>query len=249
MKRLVLHAMRRAGWRKPTSPLRHHALSPDQREIFRDDWFDFARRLWENGSAKQRWQSDEVFYAPKPVTFTRCAFSDSAKTSRGLIASATLHHGLRKYVFYPQLADFQPFFEATSAVLHRGPSEWVPGSVGSINVHVGAHYSSNWRVDYIQAHFKTGQPPIMTRKLATQYGGWRLALLDQLFADAKTARVESVILPQLQSHIRSANAIKDTLAVLRRAASAHGFTVSTTITSHGRADGSFDHYSIKASRA
>ena len=88
-------------------------------------------------------------------------------------------------VAYPKLEHFDDFLKASAGVRVIGPSFWNPGAVGTIYLKERMEPNLLY-VSYVQSHFKTGVDggKLLSRSLATKYGGWRKRCLKEaiLFA-------------------------------------------------------------------
>jgi len=85
---------------------------------------------------------------------------------------------VKRLVFYPKLEDIKLFAISSGSMILDGPSEGLKGSVGTLAYKIS---EDSARIDYIQSHFKQGKPEELTRKKATEYGGWKVHLIQEFF--------------------------------------------------------------------
>lgn len=109
------------------------------------------------------------------------------KNAKGVIGHLKVGNR-RSWFFYPEERHFGLF---EGAALHRkggGLAEFNRGPVGTIIVSEGP---GPWTIEFIAAHFRTGDPGI-SRAMATRYGGWRHRTLDAVFRSAAKKKVRAV---------------------------------------------------------
>lgn len=118
---------------------------------------------------------------------------------------------------YPKPEHFPHFQQANKGTEQFGYANYFPGTIGSLELSSRmAGMITEWsnknasmprgsvkkdapalHLDFAQAHFKTtqedAQKPVLSRSIATYYGGWRLKALRVAFADAKKRGLPLVI--------------------------------------------------------
>lgn len=104
--------------------------------------------------------------------------------NRWLIAEETGAFS-KSLVLYPKPEHSQEFAKAITSTRMGGPSDKYPGAVGMLNyTKIGKSIS----IGFIQAAFRqkdTRGNAVLSRTLATKYGGWQKHLLDHVFSSAK----------------------------------------------------------------
>jgi len=130
-------------------------------------------------------------------------------------------------VYYPQINHIYKFSEAAKQRRELGPGEKFPGAVGSMHaVLVKRGVKKLLRLSYIQAHFKTGD--IISRNIATKYGGWRIRLLNTLFELVEAEKVTKIeYLDKAPSAFskEEAKTIDNRFNEFKKVAEANGFVV------------------------
>ncbi|GEM_PF-5570786 len=105
-----------------------------------------------------------------------------------------------RIVLFPEVQHIAAFLKAQEHLLFGGPSEFAPGSVGSMRFKVEG---KNLRVEFIQSHYKTakGSSPGLPRKLATIYGGWRIYAVENLIKIALDRGLNYILLEDRTSQV------------------------------------------------
>ena len=120
-------------------------------------------------------------------------FSASTSCGKGGIFGPVRFSGglpvISNWVFYPKPEHLALFDDARKFLREGGQSDAYPGTVGSLGMRkkqgIVEEGRQEWVIEFMQAHFKTGQPPELTRAIATYYGGWRQHLLSAVLGEAR----------------------------------------------------------------
>ena len=118
---------------------------------------------------------------------------------RFVLASRDYDEGIHILAF-PKHEHLPDFVKAQATLAVGGPGTGYPGSIGSLwarlvrnrfvgffnsNLQVPATIPAYYLIDYVQGHYrvktnpKTANSAGLPRKLATEYGGWRVAALEK----------------------------------------------------------------------
>jgi len=154
---------------KPKSRIKLCPISPYSRS---------AQALWEKSSNGIKLPLNER-------TLERVSFVPGKNGKpKGLIARTFISdiEGAKTayLVYYPKPEHFG-HFELSRTNTFGNPAGIFPGSVGSAFVRQS---EGNYSVFWMQSSFKTGVHSSMNRSLASEYGGWRHRILEQVFGEA-----------------------------------------------------------------
>ncbi len=150
--------------------------------------------------------------------------------------------------YYPRPEHIPAFGAAARYTTPGSPGQHYPGSVGSIEfIQRRRQGKTEIMIDYMQAHFKTIEKGkaaelassarltqgALPRSLATEYGGWRTRVLQEIFGRAKSKKAEVILSDydpkRWPSKEKSINA---RLKVFTEVAEKNGYVVETKINEH-----------------
>ncbi len=104
-----------------------------------------------------------------------------------------VHPKPRPYVFvFPRQEHLEAFRQAQKPLMREGPSDFAPGSVGSLKMQEFPHLVSVYGV---QAHYKVGGKNPLPEPLRKTYAGWRKVALRRAIESAHALGKEIVFLP------------------------------------------------------
>ncbi|MFH1225024.1 MAG: hypothetical protein V1676_04435 [Candidatus Diapherotrites archaeon] len=101
-----------------------------------------------------------------------------------MILTVSSHPTHIDVVAFPKLEHLEAFKAAAKGVMHGGTADFYPGSIGAMHLLLSPMDVSGHSAVllFIQSHFKTKQDApgqrVLSRPLATKYGGWRHRCLD-----------------------------------------------------------------------
>ncbi len=172
-----------------------------------------ASKLWKSG--RQICISGMALIRKRVVT--------KAGKNIGLIAKTITSHDIQ-WIYYPRKEHFESFDRGVRELKRFGPGDCFRGSVGSISI-TKLEYNC-WKIEHIQAHFKTAKDGPINRALATKYGGWRHRLLSEILKEAKREKKELLLwIPPGKASSRQKSKKAVYKKILKEAAEKEGFTV------------------------
>jgi hypothetical protein len=102
-------------------------------------------------------------------------------------------------LYYPNDPDLEFFARSADTRMGAGPGAYFPGAVGSSRCSLQTKTETGFvllQVDYLQGHFKIGEPVELDAKRVRKYGGWKRRIIEHIFEIARENNVETVLFNQ-----------------------------------------------------
>lgn len=106
-------------------------------------------------------------------------------------------HNSFDILYYPSDPDIEFFARSADTRMDAGPGTYFPGAVGSAKGSIFQKKRNEGsliiEIDYLQGHFKIGEPIELDAKRARKYGGWKRRIIECIFEIAKECSAKGIV--------------------------------------------------------